>query len=511
MPANRREPPLKTQQLRKRYRQLRRRQLAGALLLGGLAIAVLLALAVGALVLRSCVLQTEGALRARLEQERGENSLPSVVYQQTLSPAPWLAAVADDALYLAGDSEDREAGYPNFPVTNLTAQSFGDEPATLWETDAGPEFINMAATEQSIVLYSHSPTYPEQVALRGFDRVNGHEVWSQTIGNAESPSFASSGKVLAVSYWLSDGYRIVGYNAASGVKAWGYRVGMIEELAGFDMSAGAPRLLLLASPETVCYCLGSSIGFIDSGSGRLLRRAELPVDVSQLSIDWDGGSCLLQSEPDDDGVSTIYRMPVSAGIPVALHRCKPEQGVPQLLGFNGNVVIAYFGRAVDTYDGQLDPEQAACNILNYRPGATEPDAISRFAAGIPVACAAFPGSSHGALVATSRSVGEDGASTGGTTLYRVSPGTGLAHETARLGRPVAGLLPLGRDVVILLRGGELRVYAEPLDRHLSLARLEFQHTDWSFSPTRETLLVTSYPQSHAAGEPSAPLQAIVLQ
>ena len=127
------------------------------------------------------------------------------------------------------------------------------------------------------------------------------------------------------------------------------------------------------------------------------------------------------------------------------------------------------------------------------------------------ACAAFPGASHGALIATSRSVGEDGAATGNTTMYRVSPGTGLARETARLARPVAGLLPLGSDIVILLRGDEIRVYVEPLDRHLSLAPLEFRHTDWSFSPTRETLLVTSYPQSHAAGEPSAPLQAIVLQ
>ena len=136
MTANRREPPLKTQQLRKRYRQLRRRQLAGALLLGGVAVAVLLVLGISALVLRSCAWQTEGTLRARLEQERGEHSLPEVVYEQTLSPAPWLAAIADDALYLAGDSENREAGYPNFPVTNLTAQSFGDDPATLWGSEA---------------------------------------------------------------------------------------------------------------------------------------------------------------------------------------------------------------------------------------------------------------------------------------------------------------------------------------------------------------------------------------
>jgi hypothetical protein len=207
----------------------------------------------------------------------------------------------------------------------------------------------------------------------------------------------------------------------------------------------------------------------------------------------------------------MFRMPISAGIPVALHSCRPERGIPQLLGFSGNAVIAYFGKPVDTYDGKLDPEQTACIILNYRAGATEPDAISHFAAGIPIACAAFPGAAHGALVAASQSVGEDGLATGSTTLFRVSPGTGLAHETGRLAHPVAGLLPFGQDIVVLLRGGEIRVYAEPLDRHLRLAYLEYRHIDWSFSPSKATLLVTSYPQSHAAGEPNAPLQAVVLQ
>ena len=55
------------------------------------------------------------------------------------------------------------------------------------------------------------------------------------------------------------------------------------------------------------------------------------------------------------------------------------------------------------------------------------------------------------------------------------------------------------------------MFSAAVDQHLKLGDLAEAQSGWSFSPSRDTLLITGYSAAHADGRPGGRLQAVVIK
>lgn len=489
--------------IQEKYRKARKRQLATLVLaVTGLALLVLVVFVAG-ISLRSCS-QTKGVIsRDTYGRTNDPSRLVAAVLSQDVKPVAWLAAVAGENLYLAQDESRGTAVYPNLPVDTLSAVQV-DSGEAVWESPLDGQAMGLIAGNSSVVVFRQVLSEPPRLAITARDAATGADAWSQEISTSEPGSIVQCGKALVVGYWQPDGYRLVGYNMATGAKAWGRKLEIPLASVGLDMGVGLPGITLHEAGEDIVYQVANSIGVVSAGKGKVYRTYTCPDMITQVAVDAPAKKLILLTAAESENEFSLKWMPFYDGVPVQIESLAIKDGQIDLLAQGGYCAVCY-----------IQPPGAGIGqtvIKGYKPGEPEPLVELFLPCGIPGGiCTLGQATAGDFLVAVNQRLGDTDLPSGWSEIYNVSCKEPAIQKVLRQSVPVLGLAAFKSDAIVMNKGGGIFQYAGDAGKLVRIEIAKFPLLNWYTDQQRSSLVVASYDHGYAAGNPAGNLQVIVLR
>ena len=497
--------PLKSKQLRERYRLQRRRQALA--MLGCIGAGVLFGVIVLATVLlaRSCERPAgEGPLITRITRPAGEGEGRAMLAGvNTFRNAPWLMAVDDERLFVAQDSQRRELTELNYPIDTIAAYSLGEN-TQQWELELPPDSQadGLLAIGGNACLYTTHLSDPPFVELRGLAGNDGTTAWSQRIDLAEQVKVTSAAGMIVINYRLADGYRLVGYRGTDGKRS---SLGVKLPLRGLTSEeidqTIAQGFQLYSWDDVVGYSYYNVAGIVDATSGKLLCENPLDYYVYDMAYSAAGkrGYALSGGETRDSYI--VWEL-ARNGAPLELYRFLCPSDEILLLATDDYVAVAFeiaegvaagstklvvlrreFGSPA--VEHKFDGKHLAADIA-YLPSVS--DEPARW------------------LLALNGGADDDGWPTGKAQLFLVDP---AAEEPvallANLKQPVQYMWTLKQDCLVVCRGGQVYSYDASKQQLATLARLKYELALPLISNDGKVLALASAPRDRWQGRPGRPL------
>ncbi len=490
--------PLKTRQMRERYQKLRRKQLhyfAGigvlAVIVAGLGIGLYLFF--GALN-QSAAPQSSG----RPSTKNHKLQFARISASLELKPAPWFIATDDTQLYVGLDSTLAQPSAPPWPIDTLQAYSAGSS-KPVWEGKQAREFNWFTAANGIVLGLRQTLGNPPGFELTACAGEDGHQVWQVVEDRAEDCILAVDNKVVVLAYYQNGLYRIVGYNAASGVKAW-VRTVKIQMRTSQDLSTPGTELELVVTQGVVVFRLGNQCGVLASGTGELLR--EITAQGYVYLVQFDKTSQLVYIVSADKQPQTVLLQAVPLnGRATELYRFATPTDNLLLLGEQGYALLAYGAAAQSAAPG-------AMKVVCFAANDPEPVLTHEFPAAVVWDMVALPSMPGEFLVSVCQGLDSNGIPDGGCELHRLR----VADKSAWLLKRLSGaaeMWPFKDDCLILVQGGEVLSYRGS-GKLKQLKRLAYRNLEMpSMTPRR--LVVTSYPDAYLAGKTDQQMQVLILE
>lgn len=499
--------PVKTKQMIDRYHVHRRRQL---LFFAGISLLVTVAVGGGIWLYLFFAAWDRSAAPAsggRPSAKHRTRQYARIAATYEFTPAPWFLATDDTQLYVGLDSTLTKPNAPPWPIDTLQAFAVQDK-KPLWEWKQQHVFHYFTAANGMFFGLRQYLGEPPGFELTAFNGQDGKQAWQAHEDGAEDCGLSADSKVLVVAYYQAGAYRIVGYNAVSGAKAWVITL-KASRLESEDLSTASDKLGFAVTQGVVTYSLDNHCGVIASGSGARLREIHAKDDV--YSIQYDGTSKLAYVLSRDSQPQTylLQAIPLN-GSAVEMYRFT-SSGESLLLGEQGYALLSYTTPGTDSQPGIQ-------KIVCFAAGSSQPLMAVQYpdrAVWDMVALPTMPGEF---LVSLCRSIDTNGKPNGECELHRVRVTDQAEWLLQRLPQP-ASLWPFKDDCLVLVQGSDPKDGAQKGGDLLSyrgagrlkrLKHLEYPTLELT-SVTLTRLVLSSYPAAYLTGEPGQPMQVIVLE
>lgn len=490
--------PLKTRQMLERYQKLRRKQLGifagiAVLVLGVAVLGIVLFLYLGAL-----TQSTMPADSGRPASKPRKQHFARISASMELKPAPWFIATDDTRLYAGLDTALAKPSAPPWPVDTLQAFETGsNKPA--WEQKLAQEFDWFTAANGTVLGLRQTLGNPPGFELTAFSGTDGHQVWQVVENQAEDCILAVDSKVVVLAYYNNGVYRIVGYNAATGIKAWvrTVRLGLRSNQA---LATPGAELELVVTQGVVVYRLGSHCGVLASGTGEILREIAAKGFVYLVQYDKTSQLVYVVSTEKQPQTLLLQAVPLD-GRAIELYRFATPGENLLLLGEQGYALLAY-GTAA------RDGAPAGTKVVCFETIRPEPVMAHEYAAAAVWDMVALPSMPGEFLISVCQGIDASGMPVGGCELHRLR----VADKSEWLLKRLPGaaeMWPFKDDCLVLVQGGEVLSYRGSGKLKL-LKRLAHRNLEMP-SMTPQRLVISSYPDTYLTGKPGQAMQVLVLE
>jgi hypothetical protein len=490
--------PQKTRQMLERYQKLRRKQLQ---YFAGIAVLIVATAALGVMLylFLSALGQTAAApSTGRPSVKPRKPQYARICGNYELNPAPWFIATDDTKLYVGLDSTLAQPSAPPWPVDTLQAFSAGGA-KPVWESKQAREFNWFSAANGIILGLRQTLGTPAGFELTAFSGEDGHQVWQAIEDRAEDCILAVDQKVAVIAYYQNGLYRIVGYNAATGVKSW-VRTIKIGMRTSQEFSTTGSELELVVTQGAVVYRLDNQCGVLASGTGELLREITAKGYVYLVQYDKTSQLVYVVSADKDAKNVLVQAVPLS-GRAVELYRFAAINDNLLLLGEQGYALLAY-GAAVK------GDKPGTTKLICFAANDPEPVLTHEFPNAIVWDMVALPSMPGEFLVSVCRGLASSGMPAGDCELHRLRVADKSEWMLKRL-PGAAELWPFKDDCLILVQDGQVLSYRGS-GKLKQVRRMPYHNLEMpSMTPTR--LVISSEPDDYLKGKPGQRLQVLVLE
>lgn len=499
--------------MRERYRKSRRRQQAQFLLLGcgvlGFALIVLLIWRALARPAGETVPQrpVTAAPAPRREAQRDAPMLPApspirVAGEQSFRVAPWLLDTDGTTLFTLTDESpyNEPAAYYNCDLLAASAVRGGK---SVWEQRGEFRASQLDYAGGMLITVAESQS-DKTISVKGFNAASGVEQWSQVVEAAAQPRLYAGDQQALLTYSAKGGSRIVSFNTANGVKAWGFR----PELRGLNrgLAEGEARMQLHVTPRVVVYVMANVVGILDRKSGKPLR-SEFSTSGRLLStvIEEHSSTLFLHILGGQSGTSSIKSVPLGDGAARDLLNVQSADDRVFFVPSPDWLFAAYRQN-----DGGTVKLVMECKPLLSTAHASAEGFRHELVGGIAACGSLVPGSAS-FLVGIASDSAEPAAMSGARQFYLVSPEQLSVTEAGRTPEVAFDLLVFHDNVIAICDGGELHRYDVKGRRFRLLKRLRHPQLGMLVSDDRTALLVYSTTEEYMEQQPGEPLQAVVIK
>lgn len=492
--------PVKTKQMIDRYHVHRRRQL---LLFAGIGLLSLIVIGGGvwlylyfSALTRSVAPQGSG--RPSAKHRARQYAHIAAVYDFT--PAPWFIATDDTQLYIGLDTTLTKPSAPPWPIDTL--QAYGAESSKpAWEWKQPHEFHWFTATSGMFFGMRQYLGAPPGFELTAFNGRDGQQAWQKREDGAEDCILAVDSKVVVIAYYQSQTgvYRIIGYNAVTGAKAWVNTL-KASSRSGLDSSLTGNELELAATQGVVTYRMGSRCGVIACGSGERLREVRAKGYVYLIQYDSTSKMAYIVSKGARPSSFLLQSVPLRGS---AVDMCSFVSSGENLL-LLGEQGYAMLGYPLPAATGAASVQKVVC----FAAGSAAPLMSAEYPGRVVWDMVALPTMPGEFLISLCQGVDASGNPSGEGELHRLRAADKAEWLLQRLPKP-AEIWPFKDDCLVLEQGGDLLSYrgSGKLKR---LKRLAYPNLEMP-SMTTKRLVLSSYPAAYLAGEPGQPMQVVVLE
>jgi hypothetical protein len=340
---------------------------------------------------------------------------------------------------------------------------------------------------------------PPGFELTAFNGADGKQAWQAREDGAEDCILAVDTKVVVIAYYQAGVYRIIGYNAVSGAKAWVDTL-RLSSHSGLDASTTGNNLEIAATQGVVTYRLGNRCGVIACGTGERLREIRAKGYVYAIEYDSTSKLAYVVSKSTQPQSYLLQAVPLS-GTAVELYRFATNSGENLLLlGEQGHALLSY--PAPQAAGGGIQ------KVVCFEAANAAPQMSVEYPQRAVWDMVALPTMPGEFLISLCKEVDASGNPVGECELHRLRVADKAEWLLQRLPQPAA-LWPFKDDCLVLEQGGDLLSYrgSGKLKRlkHLAYPVLEIT------SMTLKRLVLSSYPAAYLTREPGQPMQVVVLE
>jgi len=495
-----RPQPLKSRQLRERYRKARRRQFAKSFGLICLLI-VLVALLFGFVMLwRGCQPPApQTILDPHYRRQEQNPQFAQTIAELRLNPAPWFTVLDDERLYVALDRERTEPAYPILPVDTISAYIPGEN-QPLWEKQWQGGFSWFGICGDTLYGVAERLADSAAIELYSFSTSDGAFTKRLRLDGGRCAVTATDDTVV-LGYYLPDGYRLAGYQPSDWAKSWGMRL----PLEHLRVDSSQPSTLLLQRwEELTAYVVDNVLGMVDvTAGGKLL--VEYPAESRILAATYDPNTDIAYVVYDTETATKrkLVAVPVRGGPPRELTGIVNLGSPPLLVAENGYVLIGY---QTATEGSPLRGKVVCFHIQQHEALLTH-----SFPEGEVWDLAVLPQQSGCFIAALVAGTNAEGQPESPSWLYRIHAEQGNVDLVKRFRQPITYIAPFKEDCLVIMGNGDIMSFAAEGPGLFHLQRAAYPVASLALSPGLARIAVFSSTADYFAGAVNQPAHVIVFE
>lgn len=496
---------------RKTRQQVMRLAVIAAMLLILLGLLLAAVLAIVALARRADG-QEQAATSEPSAPRRERRPRPELGLARSFKPAPWFIAADSNRLYAALDNGKQEVDSGGFPLDTLQAYSLVDK-KLVWEAKLAGRYSHVDLAGNTLVTLSENLGEYTGFELQAYDAATGESLWPALKSpQGEDVHIACDSDVVSIGYRALDstakdsGYRLEAYKALTGKKLWGPLSRKMTGLRQGDAEALASlsSFELAAYEDLLVYQLYNVAGVIDTNTGRVLSEYTAEGYIHDVQVDPNTRSAYALCAGSKADTAFLVWMPLGKEKPESLCRIENSGEQALLLLDRGHILVAYPAAGVE---GVPTTKLIGYRYVDLKNKKKKASFNYKFEAGLPADLAPLPETPGEFLLALNEGSDESGAARGPSSLRRISlVGEPTVWETARQRQAVQMLAPFKLDCLVLLAGGEVKLYNPAADSIKRLRNMAFPELGAVHSANRASLALTAYPAEYVEGRIGLPMQ-----